>query len=74
MSKSCGCKGISCPAPWILFGAGVGAIVGVITENVGLWVGIGGALGVVICVLRAKTSSCCSTKKDDSCCNNSEGK
>lgn len=74
MSKSCGCKGISCPAPWILFGAGAGAIIGVITENIGFWVGIGGVLGVVICVIRARTSSCCSTKKDDFCCNNSEEK
>ncbi|MBT4584984.1 MAG: hypothetical protein HOC93_07900 [Phycisphaerae bacterium] len=74
MSKSNECSGMSCPAPWLLFGAGAGVIVGVITDNIGLWIGIGAGIGVAFCLLRAKTSTCCSTKQNESNCCNSEKK
>jgi hypothetical protein len=57
MSKSCKTGGGSCPAPWILGGAVLGFIVGYFSDNIGLWVGVGVAVGLVLGVTR--TSSCC---------------
>ena len=51
---------------WILGGAIVGVVVGMFTENVGLWVGIGAGAGVLLFLLRSMSKSggcCCSGDK-----------
>ncbi|MDP7007975.1 MAG: hypothetical protein QGI78_00205 [Phycisphaerales bacterium] len=57
MSNSCKTNGGSCPAPWILGGAVLGLIVGYFSDNIGMWVAIGAAVGVALGLTRK--SSCC---------------
>ncbi|MBC8203698.1 MAG: hypothetical protein H8E91_07710 [Planctomycetes bacterium] len=57
MSKLNKCKTGTCPAPWILGGAFFGLIVGVLTDNIALWTGVGVAVGVAIGCSRSSTCS-----------------
>ncbi|MBC8201582.1 MAG: hypothetical protein H8E86_05990 [Planctomycetes bacterium] len=76
MTKSCGTNGNACPMMWILGGAIVGTVVGLFTENLGLWVGIGAGSGVVLFLLRSmcKSGGCCGSGKSESCSNENQEK
>jgi hypothetical protein len=68
MSKSCGKSGGSCLAPWILVGAGLGVVVGLLTENIGKWAGIGAGAGLLLYAIRCMCScsgSCSATNSNE---------
>lgn len=50
---------------WVLLGAIIGLVVGLFTDKLGLWIGIGAGAGVLYYLIRSMGSSggcCCSTE------------
>ncbi len=68
MTNSCGTKGGGCPMTLVLLGAILGLVVGLLTDNLWLWVGVGAIGGVILYLIRSMNSNgecCCTIEKPE---------